>query len=163
MAKIWAIAWKELYTTLRDRNLLLIMFATPLALSTIIGLAFGGLGSDSPTIAEIPVAVVNLDQGLDVGSLISDTTSLTTGPAVTSTGLPAGFAFNVGSMIASILLSEPITASGVISTADSAFDVVLYPVTWLLPMMTALLRFRVHWMTCWRPHGSPTRLSHGWV
>lgn len=123
MAKIWAIAWKELYTTLRDRNLLLIMFATPLALSTIIGLAFGGLGSDSPTIAEIPVAVVNLDQGLDVGSLISDTTSLTTGPAVTSTGLPAGFAFNVGSMIASILLSEPITASGVISTADSAFDV----------------------------------------
>jgi len=123
MAKIWAIAWKELYTTLRDRNLLLIMFATPLALSTIIGLAFGGLGSDSPTIAEIPVAVVNLDQGLDVGALISDATSLPTTQVVTPTGLPADFSFNVGSMVASILLSEPITASGVISAANGNFDV----------------------------------------
>ncbi|MCE7986721.1 MAG: ABC transporter permease [Caldilinea sp. CFX5] len=123
MHKIWAIAWKELYTTLRDRNLLLIMFATPLALSTIIGLAFGGLGSDTPTIAEIPVAVVNLDRGLDIGALISDTVPLSVTQPVTMTGLPDGFSFNVGTMLASILLSQPITASGAISTAEGAFDV----------------------------------------
>lgn len=123
MHKIWAIAWKELYTTLRDRNLLLIMFATPLALSTIIGLAFGGIGADTPTLAEIPVAVVNLDQGLDVGALISDTTPLSGTQAITTTSVPTGFAFNVGNIVASILLSQPISASGVISTAGTGFDV----------------------------------------
>lgn len=123
MSKIWAIAWKELYTTLRDRNLLLIMFATPLALSTIIGLAFGGLGSDTPTIAAIPVAVVNLDQGLKIGGLVNETAAISSTQAVTPTGLPTDFSFNAGSMIASILLSEPITASGVISTVDGNFDV----------------------------------------
>ena len=30
MRKIWAIAYKELYTTFTDRNLILIMIATPL-------------------------------------------------------------------------------------------------------------------------------------
>lgn len=123
MGKVWAIAWKELYTTLIDRNLLLIMFATPLALSTIIGLAFGGLGSDTPSFAAIPVAVVNLDQGLDIGTFVSDTVPISSTLPLTTTGLPNGFAFNVGSVIASILLSEPITASGVLSTADSNFDV----------------------------------------
>jgi ABC-type transport system involved in multi-copper enzyme maturation permease subunit len=123
MTKIWAIAWKELYTTLRDRNLLLIMFATPLALSTIIGLAFGGIGSDTPTLAAIPVAVVNLDQGLDVGALIRDTTPLSGTQAITTTSVPTGFAFNVGNIVASILLSQPISTSGVISTAGTGFDV----------------------------------------
>lgn len=122
MGKVWAIAWKELYTTLVDRNLLLIMFATPLILSTIIGLAFGGLGSATPSFAAIPVAVVNLDQGLNIGSFVSDTVAISTTQPLT-TALPNGFAFNVGSVIASILLSEPITASGVLSTADRNFDV----------------------------------------
>ena len=44
MRKIWTIAWKELYMTFSDRNLVAIMIAAPLAISTIIGLAFGGLG-----------------------------------------------------------------------------------------------------------------------
>lgn len=122
MGKVWAIAWKELYTTLIDRNLLLIMFATPLAFSTIIGLAFGGLGADTPSIAAIPVAVVNLDQGLDIGALISDTAPLSATQAVTTTTVPTGFSFNAGGMIASILLGEPITASGVISSAGSNLD-----------------------------------------
>ncbi|MBE2268630.1 MAG: ABC transporter permease [Anaerolinea sp.] len=67
MSKILAIAWKELYTTYTDRNLLIIMIVTPLALATIIGSAFSGLiggsGSDVP-IRDIGVAVVNLDQGV---------------------------------------------------------------------------------------------------
>lgn len=69
MTKILAIVWKDLYTTYTDRNLLLIMLATPLALATIITLAFSsfftGGGSDVP-ISDIPIAVVNLDQGVEV-------------------------------------------------------------------------------------------------
>lgn len=68
LSKILNIAWKDLYLTYTDRNLLLIMIATPLALSTIISLAFGGFftnsGNDVP-INDIPVAVVNLDQTVD--------------------------------------------------------------------------------------------------
>lgn len=63
MRKLWNIAWKDLYLRFSDRNLLLLMIATPLALSTIVGLAFGGLGGDSAPIEDIPVAVLNLDRG----------------------------------------------------------------------------------------------------
>lgn len=68
MNKILAITWKELYTTFRNRNLLLLMFATPVVLSTIMGLAFGGLGGDSSssTFTDIPVAIVNLDEGFNL-------------------------------------------------------------------------------------------------
>lgn len=65
MNKILAITFKELYTTFTDRNLLLIMIAAPLAISTIVGLVFGGFGSGDgmAAFANIPVAVVNLDEG----------------------------------------------------------------------------------------------------
>lgn len=62
MKKIWAIVWKELYTTFTDRNLALIMLASPLVLSTIVALAFGGLGGGDVPIADIPIALVNHDQ-----------------------------------------------------------------------------------------------------
>ncbi len=65
MSKIWAIAWKELYTTFTDRNTLLIMILTPIVLSTIIGLAFGGGGSNGGTISTISVVIVNQDTGTD--------------------------------------------------------------------------------------------------
>ncbi len=67
LSKIWAITWKELYTTFTDRNLILIMIVTPLALATIIGAAFSGFissGNDVP-VQDIPVAVVNLDAGTE--------------------------------------------------------------------------------------------------
>lgn len=71
LSKIWTIAYKDLYITFTDRNLILIMIVTPLALASIIGLAFGGFintsGNDVP-VQDIPVAVVNLDQGAEVGS-----------------------------------------------------------------------------------------------
>ncbi len=134
MRKVWAIAWKELYRTLHDRNLILIMFATPLLLSTIIGLAFGGLGGDSLAIGAIDVAVVNLDEGFDIASLISgtvnSTSSISTSAISTSasisngailTGLPTNFALNTGDIVASILLGEAITATGAIS--DSSLTV----------------------------------------
>lgn len=66
MDKILAITRKELYTTFTDRNLLILMLAAPLAISVIVGLVFGGLGSSgSSPIADIPVAVVNLDAGAE--------------------------------------------------------------------------------------------------
>lgn len=67
LRKILAITHKELYVTYTDRNLLMIMLVTPLAVATIIGSAFSGmLGSASSgdvPIRDIPVAVVNLDAG----------------------------------------------------------------------------------------------------
>lgn len=61
MDRLWVIAWKEVRSRFTDRNLLLIMVAAPLAISTIIGLAFGGLGRSPSPIQDIPVAVVNHD------------------------------------------------------------------------------------------------------
>ncbi|HJS30190.1 MAG TPA: hypothetical protein VJ768_11240, partial [Anaerolineales bacterium] len=67
MRKILAIAWKEVYVHFTDRNLLLLTIITPLALSTIIGLAFSQVGSNDVPIEDIPVAVLNLDQGGEFG------------------------------------------------------------------------------------------------
>lgn len=63
MRKVWAIAQKDIYSTFTNRGLMAIMFAMPLALATIISLAFGGTGSGSAGISDIPVAIVNLDAG----------------------------------------------------------------------------------------------------
>jgi ABC-2 type transport system permease protein len=60
--KIWQIAYKDLYITFTDRNLLLIMLAAPLAIATIIGLAFGGVGGSAP-IRDVPIVIVNQDGG----------------------------------------------------------------------------------------------------
>ena len=62
MDRLWVIALKEVRSRFTDRRLLLIMLAAPLAISTIIGLAFGGLGRSSSPIQDIPVAVINHDQ-----------------------------------------------------------------------------------------------------
>lgn len=70
MRKIWAIAWKDIYLTFTDRSLLLIMLLTPLALSVIIGLAFGGSGGGTVGgFRDIPIAVVNLDEGTETANL----------------------------------------------------------------------------------------------
>lgn len=63
--KILNIVWKDLYVTYTDRNLLVIMLATPLALATIISLAFGNFivgGGDVP-LRDIPVVIYNGDAG----------------------------------------------------------------------------------------------------
>lgn len=67
MQKVWLIAQKDLFATYTDRNLLLIMIALPLAIASIIALAFGG-GGESTAIRDIPIVVVNLDNG-DTGDL----------------------------------------------------------------------------------------------
>lgn len=81
MNKIWVIAFKDIRTRFTDRTLLLIMIAAPLLISTIIGLAFGGLGGSSSPVSYIPVIVINNDQPGDssyaYGAIL--TSLLTTG------------------------------------------------------------------------------------
>ena len=70
MKKLLAIAWREIYTRFTDRTLLLIMLLAPLGISTIVGLAFGGLSSGSSPVEHIPVIVLNEDAGTeDIGNL----------------------------------------------------------------------------------------------
>ena len=93
MNKLWVIAFKEIRTRFTDRNLLLIMIAAPLAISTIIGLAFGGLGRTTSPIRDIPVAVINNDQpsanGTSFGIMLADLLTVGQLPAGTSSTLAA--------------------------------------------------------------------------
>ena len=65
--KILIIALRDVRITFADRNLLLIMIAAPLALTTIISAAFSGFtgGNDVP-IQNIQAAVVNEDEGVSL-------------------------------------------------------------------------------------------------
>lgn len=78
IAKILNIVWKDLYVTYTDRNLLLIMIATPLALATIISAAFGNFFSPAAPapVINIPVAVVNLDQGVTLNGTYTNNGSI---------------------------------------------------------------------------------------
>jgi ABC-2 type transport system permease protein len=69
MRQLLAIAWKDTYLRFSDRTQLLIMLATPLLLSTIIGLAFGGSSGGQVTFSDIPLAIVNLDTGSESSNL----------------------------------------------------------------------------------------------
>jgi ABC-type transport system involved in multi-copper enzyme maturation permease subunit len=80
MNRVWFIAVREVRSRFTDRRLLMIMLAAPLAISVIIGLAFGNLGRSSSPIRDIPVAVVNHDStgsnGISFGVVLA---SLLTG------------------------------------------------------------------------------------
>lgn len=93
MNKLWAIAYKDIRMRFTDRTLLLIMLAAPLAISTIIGLAFGGLGRTTSPITHIPVAVINNDQpgayGTSFGTMLASLLIQGELPAGTSTSLAA--------------------------------------------------------------------------
>lgn len=68
LQKIWNITRKDLYTTFTDSSLLMLMFAAPLAIATIIGVTFGSAGqSGGAPVTDVPVAVVNLDVGIETG------------------------------------------------------------------------------------------------
>jgi ABC-2 type transport system permease protein len=82
--RLLAIARKDIYTTFQDRQAILIMFAVPLALSLIIGLAFGAAGDVN--IDAVEVGLVNQDQGTQ---LPGDQT-LNLGQAFQSAFVPTG-------------------------------------------------------------------------
>ncbi|MBI5930433.1 MAG: ABC transporter permease [Chloroflexi bacterium] len=60
--KIQAIAWADIYQTFTDRSALLFNMVSPLAISLIIGAAFGG-GSNDVDVEAAKVGVLNLDVG----------------------------------------------------------------------------------------------------
>lgn len=60
-----AISWKEFYTTYKDRNALLIMFAMPIVMSLLIGAVFGSSSNDV-SLDPLPVGIINQDEGAPV-------------------------------------------------------------------------------------------------
>ncbi len=67
MRKIWIIARNNIIGVFTDRNLILIMLVTPLVLATIIALAFSNVSTTSAPITDVPVALVNMDEGAENG------------------------------------------------------------------------------------------------
>lgn len=103
MKKVFIIARKELISTFRQRNTVLIMFLSPIVMVTIIGLAFSGLGSgDMAAFEELRIAVVNQDTGFRPQndgdpSLFDQALAASTNPG----------SVNWGNQLAAILLSQP--------------------------------------------------------
>jgi ABC-2 type transport system permease protein len=63
--KTLTIAFKDLLIVTRDRSGFILMLVAPLALTLVVSFAFGGLGGGTggTGLADIPVALVNLDEG----------------------------------------------------------------------------------------------------
>lgn len=77
MKKVWAISWKDLLVLFRDRGALILMLAAPFALTLGLGLVSGAFSDNNSTgtgLADIPLAVVNLDDG-ELGQALVDTLS----------------------------------------------------------------------------------------
>ena len=82
MNRVLAIAFKDLRSTWRNVPALMMMLAAPLALSALLGFAFGGSGSGF-SIAATKVAVVNLDRAPAASATAA---SATAAPAQASVG-----------------------------------------------------------------------------
>lgn len=90
MNKILAIIAKDVYATYTDRSLLLLMLATPLVLATIIALAFSDITGGGAPLRDIPVALVNFDEGANgaifVNLLVPDADNQATSAAALDCG-----------------------------------------------------------------------------
>lgn len=74
MKKILTIGWKDLLLIFRDRSALILMLGAPFVLTLGLGLVTGAF-SDNDTgtgLADIPVAIINLDEG-DLSTALVDT------------------------------------------------------------------------------------------
>ncbi|MFW5689875.1 MAG: ABC transporter permease [Spirochaetota bacterium] len=63
MRQALLIAWNDMRQSFSDASLLVLMFAAPIAIATIISVTFASAGDESSPVDELPVAVVNLDRG----------------------------------------------------------------------------------------------------
>ncbi|MCB9452477.1 MAG: ABC transporter permease [Anaerolineaceae bacterium] len=137
MTKLWAMAWKEVYRTFTDRNLILIMIATPLLISSIVGLAFGGLGGGDVPIENIPVAIINRDAGSSFGanygqifesafiSSAAGSDSQSSAPAcdlTTETSSDSGFSMSLDTLTDAVVfdavLAQSLVADGAITAPE---------------------------------------------
>lgn len=65
-----AVSWKDLLIVLKDKGVLAVYFLMPLLFASVLGMAFGNIGSDEKTI-EIDVLLVNQDSG-SYGKMLVD-------------------------------------------------------------------------------------------
>lgn len=127
LTKIWTITWKELYTTFTDRNLILIMIFTPLALATIIGAAFSGFinTSNDVPVQDIPVAVVNLDTGTTVNG-----TSFNNGATIVNLLVPQDGKADPNNALQKLTKAETVSDA---DTARKAVDSGKYAAAIIIP------------------------------
>ena len=110
MRRLWAIGRKDLVVLFRDRAALILMLAAPFALTLGLGIVTGSFSSgDQGELREIPVVVVNLDQG-PLGEKLAD---LLRDPDLQSLLEPAG-------------LEDPVEARRQVE-ADKAAAAILIP------------------------------------
>lgn len=69
MRRWWVMAWKEVKLAFRDVGAIVSMLVTPIVLTVVMGVAFGG--SNGVPISDIPVLVLDQDQGVFSEQLVS--------------------------------------------------------------------------------------------
>jgi ABC-2 type transport system permease protein len=77
VSRVFAIAWKDLRSTMRNVPALAMMLVAPLALAALLGFAFGG--GQSFSIAATKVAVANLDTGASGAGAIENAGAVVVG------------------------------------------------------------------------------------
>ena len=70
MKKILQIGWKDLRVIFRDRAALILMLLAPFAMTIAMGLVTGTLSSSGGGLSQVPLVVVNLDQGILGNTLV---------------------------------------------------------------------------------------------
>jgi len=68
--KVFTIAWKDVLIRMRDRNAMILMLIAPLLISALMGAALGGGAVSSEPLHNIPVIVVNDDEGTSGNTLL---------------------------------------------------------------------------------------------
>ena len=137
MRKAWEITRKDLRVTFGDSNLLLMMFAAPLALAGIIAVTFGGVMGNSSPVNHIKVAVVNLDEGaslglgagggsLNYGAIMSDLLVTGTTGEGTTPELSGQGGFNIGGVdTAEFTCPEAVDAASASTVDDDSLDTLI--------------------------------------
>ena len=133
MRQLLAIAWKDTYLRFSDRTQLIIMLATPLLLSTIIGLAFGGSSGGQVTFSDIPLAIVNLDTGSESDNLGATFTAIfvPTESDTTSDDSQCGSAENAGGQTLDDLFNPTLLTD--VETARAAVEDGTYVAAIIIP------------------------------
>lgn len=138
MRKLITLTWKEVYLTFTNRSLLIIMVAAPLMIATIVGMAFGGLGGSGLTFESIPIAIINLDQGvnqqgtlMNYGAMLQDTLIPTEGTTTgdfaacpigsedaSSSGAPEGVNITLDELFIATVLDDIETGRAAVESGD---------------------------------------------
>lgn len=128
MKKAFLIAWKDILTTLYDKSGFAFLIITPLLITLISGLAFGG-GDDSVNF-RIPLAVVNLDTSLTE----QDMQSSIPGNGAPSGGLALGqlvtdilTSADLSDLLDTTVLTDPVAAKAAVDAGKSYAAVVILP------------------------------------